>query len=367
MNRSKSKPGLRVMELLAAWRSILTGSTPMLSIELTRECPLSCPGCYAYGKNHLGGPVTLRNLTDYRGDELVERIVRLVRQHRPLHLSLVGGEPLVRHRELSRLLPTLSEIGVHTMVVTSAVIPIPKEWMTIPRIRVTVSVDGLPEHHDVRRKPATYDRILQNIAGRQVNIHWTITAPMLRRSGYLEEYLSFWNPRAEVVRIWVSLYTPQQHEHSAEMLSVSERLAVAEELKTLQSRYPKLLMNSGIARALVSPPATPSECLFSKMSTNYSADLRTRVEPCIFGGAPDCSQCGCAISTGLHWLKTVRVGRLVKIETLVNRSVELGSVLGKLRSEYRAHPRWTVPPTSEGELVQIEVRSGSDGVPRTLS
>ena len=363
MNPSKSKPGLRVMELLAAWRSILTGSTPMLSIELTRECPLRCPGCYAYGENHLGGPMTLRNLTDYRGDELVERIMRLVRQHRPLHLSLVGGEPLVRHRELSRLLPILSEIGVHTMVVTSAVIPIPKEWMTIPRVRVTVSVDGLPKHHDVRRKPATYDRILQNIEGCQVNLHWTITAPMLCQSGYLEEYLSFWNARAEVVRIWVSLYTPQQNEHSPEMLSVSERLAVAEKLKTLQPRYPKLLMNQGIARAIASPPATPSECMFSRMSTNYSADLKTRVEPCIFGGAPDCSQCGCAISSGLHWLKTVRVGRLVKIESLVNRSVELGSVLGRLRSEYRAHPRWTVPPTSGRKLVQIGVRRRSDITP----
>jgi organic radical activating enzyme len=340
MNAKRNKPGLRVVNLLAAWKSILTGSTPMLSIELTRECPLNCPGCYAYGENHLGGLVTLRSLTDYRGDELVERIVGLVRQHRPLHLSLVGGEPLVRHRELSRLLPILSEMGVHTMVVTSAVIPIPKEWTVIPKIRVTVSVDGLPEHHDVRRSPATYDRVLRNITGCHVNIHWTITAAMCRR-GYLEEFLSFWNGRTEVVRIWVSLYTPQKNEHSAEMLSASQRLEVAEELKTLQSNYPKLLMNSGIAHALASPPVTPSECMFSRMSTNYSADLKTRVEPCIFGGAPDCSQCGCAISSGLHWLKTVRVAKLVKIETLVSRSVELGSVFGKLRSEYRPHPRWT--------------------------
>jgi MoaA/NifB/PqqE/SkfB family radical SAM enzyme len=354
MKPSKSKPGLRVIQLLAAWKSILTGSTPMLSIEITRECPLSCPGCYAYGESHLGGPVTLRNLTDYRGDELVDRIVRLVRHHRPLHLSLVGGEPLVRHRELSRLLPILSGMGVHTMVVTSAVIPIPKEWTIIPRIGVTVSVDGLPEHHDVRRKPATYDRILRNLAGCQVNIHWTITAPMLRRSGYLEEYLAFWNARAEVVRIWVSLYSPQQNEHSTEMLSASERHSVAEELRTLQPRYPKLLMNPGIAQAMESPPATPSECMFSRMSTNYSADLQTRVEPCIFGGTPECSQCGCAISTGLHWLKTVRVLRMVRIETLVNGSVGLGSVLGKLRRDYRMHPRWTGRPASERKLVQIE-------------
>src|SRR5262249_16779385 len=148
-----------------------------------------------------------------------------------------------------------------------AVIPIPREWMSIPRIRVAVSVDGLPEHHDVRRKPATYDRILRNIAGCHVSIHWTVTAPMMRRGGYVEEYLAFWNARAEVARIWVSLYTPQQNELSTEMLSLSERHAVAEELKTLQARYPKLLMNSGIARAMEFPPVTPKQCMFARMST----------------------------------------------------------------------------------------------------
>ena len=89
---------------------------------------------------------------------------------------------LVHHRELSRVLPTLSGMKVHTMVVTSAVIPIPLEWMSSPRVRGTVSVDGVPEHHDVRRKPATYDRILKNIAGCQVNMHGTITRPFAEKS-----------------------------------------------------------------------------------------------------------------------------------------------------------------------------------------
>jgi len=116
----------------------------MLSIEITRECPLSCPGCYAYGESHLGSGVTLRELNDLRGDALVNGVLELVRKHKPMHVSLVGGEPLVRHRELSRILPALSELGVFTLVVTSAVIPIPIEWMKIPRLRVAVSVDGLP-------------------------------------------------------------------------------------------------------------------------------------------------------------------------------------------------------------------------------
>ena len=40
-------------------------------------------------------------------------------------------------------------------------IPIPAGMDDIPRIRVAISVDGLPEHHDIRRKPATYESILR--------------------------------------------------------------------------------------------------------------------------------------------------------------------------------------------------------------
>src|SRR2546428_5065312 len=315
MASTSPNPSLTSREVLAAWRGILGGSAPMLSIEITRECPLSCPGCYAYGESHLGsGDVTLRDLNDLRGDALVEGVLELVRKHRPIHVSLVGGEPLVRHRELSRILPALSELGVFTLVVTSAVIPIPIEWMKIPRFRVAVSVDGLPEDHDIRRKPATYDRILKNIEGREVNVHWVVTRPMLARPGYLEEYVSFWNARAEVNRIWVSVYTPQVGEQSAEMLAPADRIHLARSLPSLSKQYRKLLITEGMADAIVHPPSSPDDCLFSKMSANYSADLQSRVEPCVFGGAPDCSQCGCAISSALHWIRTIKLAGPVNID-----------------------------------------------------
>src|SRR5215470_1188875 len=353
---TRSRPGLTLGELIAAWGRILEGRVPLLSIEITRECPLSCPGCYAYGDTHLGTERKLRDLSDLRGEALVRGVLRLVAQQRALHVSLVGGEPLVRHRELSQILPELSRKRVFTLVVTSGVIPIPREWMGLPRSRVAVSVDGLPEHHDVRRKPATYARILENIRERQVNIHWTITGPMMKRSGYLEEYVAFWDARPEVNRIWVSLYTPQMGEQAPEMLTHEHRVQLARELPPLRQRYPKILISDGIAQAFVSPPANPDECLFSRMSTNYSADLKTRVEPCIFGGNPDCSQCGCAVSSGLHWLKTVKAGP-TKIETLVNWSVAVGGVVGKLRKGYTRHPRWNVHPMPKQELVQIAGRS----------
>jgi organic radical activating enzyme len=341
MSTRKPNPSVTPREVLSAWGRILRGKLPMLSIEITRECPLSCPGCYAYGESHLGGDVQLRDLNDARGDALVSGVLQLVRQHQPMHVSLVGGEPLIRHRELSAILPVLSAMNIFTLVVTSGVIPMPIEWMSLPRVRVAVSVDGLPEHHDIRRKPATYERILKNIEGREVNIHWVITRPMLERPGYFEEYISFWSVRPEVSRIWVSLYTPQKDEQTAEMLAGEDRESAALQLTALAKKYPKLLFNAGIAQAFLRPPSNPGDCLFSKMSANYSADLQTRVEPCVFGGTPDCSQCGCIASTGLHWIRGLKVAGDMKIGDFVGTSIRIGSLVNRLKRNSHRPSRWT--------------------------
>ena len=357
MSLTSPSPSITSREVLAAWGRILAGSVPMLSIEITRECPLSCPGCYAYGDSHLGGGVTLSELNDSRGDALIEGVIDLVRKHKPLHVSLVGGEPMIRHRELSQILPRLSAMGVFALVVTSGVIPVPSEWMSLSRVRVAISVDGLPEHHDIRRKPATYERILKNIEGCEVNIHWVITRPMLARPGYLEEYVSFWSARPEVNRIWVSMYTPQIGEQSAEMLSSDDRLALACQLPSLGTRYPKLLFNEGLAKAFLRPPENPADCVFAKMSANYSADLESRVEPRVFGGTPDCSQCGCAASVGMHWVRNFNVAAGVKVGHFIGASVKIGLLMNRLRSRSAKPPRWTprAPrPSDEDALVQIQ-------------
>jgi MoaA/NifB/PqqE/SkfB family radical SAM enzyme len=352
-----SAPSLRPGDIARAWWRVLGGHTPMLSIEITRECPLRCPGCYAYGDLHLGGATTLRELSDFRGEALVEGVLELVKRHRPLHVSLVGGEPMIRHRELDRILPALSEMGVFTMVVTSGVIPIPEHWMKLERLRVAVSVDGLPEHHDERRNPATYERILKNIRERRVNIHWVITRPMLRaRDSYFEEYVAFWDAQSEVDHLWVSLYSPQIDEESAERLTDDDRQWIAQTLPPLQRKYPKLLFPDGMARAFVTPPENPNRCLFSKLSTNYSADLRTRVEPCVFGGNPDCSQCGCSISGALHWIRERKIFGPIKAGHLVEASLGIGLAVNRLRRDDNRPDRWQAGRRYEGAktpLVQI--------------
>jgi MoaA/NifB/PqqE/SkfB family radical SAM enzyme len=348
---------LHIQNVFESWGKVLRGHTPILSIEVTRECPLHCPGCYAYGDNHLGGDVTLRELSDKRGDELVEGVLGLVNRHKPLQVTLVGGEPMVRHRELSRIVPELCARGIHTMVVTSGIIPITMEWMELPHFTVAVSIDGLPEHHNVRRAPATYERILANLAGRKVNVHWTITAPMVDRASYLEEYVQFWSAREEVRSIWVSLYSPQRGEKSAERLSHAQREFIARELPRLRAHFPKLLTGKGYAQALLHPPASPKECTFSRLSKNYSADFQTRVEPCVFGGDPDCSQCGCSASAAAHWISERRLLGPLKAKHVMHASMWIGSAMARLQDA--ALPAWrerSVASTQRNErLVQISM------------
>ena len=106
--------------IVRSWGRILSGHAPSLSIEITRECPLRCPGCYAFGDEHLGGGVTLREVRDFKGQALIDGILAVVDRHRRVHVSLVGGEPLVRYRELDVILPRLADRGLHVQVVTSA-------------------------------------------------------------------------------------------------------------------------------------------------------------------------------------------------------------------------------------------------------
>src|SRR5207247_8507703 len=102
--------------VLLAWGKVLTGRVPLLSIEITRECPLRCPGCYAYGNMHLGGAITLSQLSDLRGDALVEGVADLVKHHQPIHVSIVRGEPLIRQRALGRILAGHGQWRVFTPV-----------------------------------------------------------------------------------------------------------------------------------------------------------------------------------------------------------------------------------------------------------
>jgi MoaA/NifB/PqqE/SkfB family radical SAM enzyme len=321
-------------EILQAWGRILQGRPPSLSIEITRECPLKCPGCYAYDSAHLGGGLTLRDLNDRKGQNLVEGVLEVVDRLKPLHLSIVGGEPLVRYWELEELIPVLLARGIHVQIVTSAVRGMGPNWASLANLHIVVSIDGLQPEHDIRRAPATYERILKNIADQRVTIHCTITGQMMKRPGYLAEFLEFWAPRPEIKKVWFSLFTPQVGDQLPEILTAEERARVIMEMTQLRKIYRKLDAPDVVIRQFASPPQSPRDCVFALTTQTLSADLKTKITPCQFGGNPDCASCGCFASMGLASIAAYKLGGVLPVGSILKASLRIGQSAANFRERH---------------------------------
>ena len=273
--------------------------------------------------------MTLRGLRDRKGQELVDGVLEVVDRLKPLHLSLVGGDPLVRYRELETLIPLLLDRGIHVQVVTSAFRPMAPAWATFPHMNVVVSIDGLQPEHDIRRAPATYDRILKNIEDQKITVHCTVTGQMMKRPGYLREFLEFWHPRPEIEKVWFSLFTPQVGDHLPEILEPHERRQAIADMLELRKQFPKLDMPEGMIRQFAKPPHRPEDCVFALTTRTISADLQTRIVPCQFGGKPDCASCGCIASMGLAAVAAHKLVGFIPVGAIFKASVRIGQVLAK--------------------------------------
>ena len=323
---------MHTSQILQAWGKILKGEPPSLSIEITRECPLRCPGCYAFDDAHLGGGQTLRDLNDRKGQFLIDGVLEVVDDLKPLHLSIVGGDPLVRYRELESLVPQLLARGIHVQIVTSAFRKMSPDWAQLKNLHIVVSIDGLQPEHDKRRAPATYERILKNIAGQKVTVHCTITAQMMKRPGYLEEFLKFWTPRPEIKKVWFSLFTPQIGDQLPEILSKEERSLAIKEMTQLRKQFAKLDMKEALIRQFAAPPQNPNDCVFALTTQTLSADLQTKITPCQFGGNPDCVACGCIASMGLAAIAAHKLGGFLPVGAIFKASIAIGQWRARSRS-----------------------------------
>jgi sulfatase maturation enzyme AslB (radical SAM superfamily) len=205
------------------------------------------------------------------------------------------------------------------------------EWSTLPRLTLVVSIDGLQPEHDVRRKPATYERILKNVAGRRITVHCTITGQMMKRPGYLEEFVRFWSARDEVQRIWMSMFTPQRGENSPECLTHDERSRAVQDLRLIRRFSPKLDMADSALAAFLEPPESPKHCIFAQTTQTFSADFKTPITPCQFGGDPDCTQCGCYASMGLKAIGNHKLGGLLPVASLFHASLQVGRLVSHLK------------------------------------
>src|SRR5260370_40894479 len=94
----------------------------------------------------------------------------------------------------------------------------------------------------------------------------------------------------------------------------------------VRKRYSKLEMGEGLIRQFASPPKAPEECVFARTTRTLSADLRTEVTPCQFGGHPDCSSCGCIASMGLAAVAAHKLGGIVPLGMIFRTSLKIGQI-----------------------------------------
>ena len=216
--------------------------------------------------------------------------------------------------------------------------PIPSEWQYLNRLQIVVSIDGLQPEHDVRRTPATYDRILKHIEGHKVTVHCTVTRQQVRREGYLKEFLDFWQANPHTRLIWISLYTPQKGELSTERLTKADRGRVIADLGRMRTTYSKLQMMNGMLKVYATPPDSPENCIFAQTTDCFSSDLERRITPCQFGGNPDCQNCGCIASAGLEAIGRHRLRGGIPVGKIFYASLAVGRAVARIRQSVAAPP-----------------------------
>jgi hypothetical protein len=146
----------------------------------------------------------------------------------------------------------------------------------------------------------------------------------MKRPGYLKEFLEFWTPRPEIQKVWFSLFTPQVGDRLPEMLEPEERSRAITEMMALKKQFPKLDMHEDLLRQFAKPPHSPKDCVFALTTETLSADLKTRITPCQFGGNPDCSSCGCMASMGLAAIAAHKLGGVIPVGALFRASIKIG-------------------------------------------
>ena len=127
------------------------------------------------------------------------------------------------------------------------------------------------------------------------------------------------------------MFTPQVGETSYEILPREARLQAVRDMHDIRSKYPKLSMTKLTVDGFLNPPPKPSDCIFANITRTVTADLKTQVEPCQFGGNPDCSQCGCIASAGLAAVARHQLFGFIPVGAIFNGSLKVGEKMRRLR------------------------------------
>ena len=103
-------------------------------------------------------------------------------------------------------------------------------------------------------------------------------------------------------------------------------------------------MHDIVIDEIANPPSSPEECIFARTTETISADLKTQITPCQFGGEPDCAQCGCIASMGLAAVGHYKVLGALTAGHLFMASDRLGKSLRGLQEIFSPRPVLATEP-----------------------
>jgi len=166
------------------------------------------------------------------------------------------------------LIPLLLSRGIHVQVVTSAfrtMGPDLGESTAPARSRIH---RWLQPEHDVRRAPATYDRILKNIVEQRITVHCTVTGQMMKRQ---DTWPNSWSSDAapgDREGLVQPVHSSGWRSHAGN-LEFRGTCAGHADMVELRKQHPKLDMPEAVIRQFASPPHRPQDCV-----------LRSRLRRC---------------------------------------------------------------------------------------
>lgn len=153
-----------------------------VQVELTEGCNQNCLHCYNYWR-----PLsTYKPETKYLSVEDIRRIVGELRSNEVISVTVTGGEPFVRTRELFALLEEAQVAGIATSINTNLSLPttddIDRLASEYPNISLLVSLlSSDPDLHErlTTTRKGTYAKVIRNVnravsRGLRVNVNMVV-------------------------------------------------------------------------------------------------------------------------------------------------------------------------------------------------
>ena len=151
-------------------------SPKQVEIMLTARCNLACRHCSVYGEGPIEGDLSTSQWKD---------IIRRLSEWKVIHLTISGGEPLVRN-DFVQILEAILAHPLRLALNTNAMLVTDDIASALARASrrldsVMVSLDGAgPETHDAQRAPGSFDAMAEGVgrlrqAGVAVGFYCTVT------------------------------------------------------------------------------------------------------------------------------------------------------------------------------------------------